>query len=135
LGHTNKDKQPSVHASKDKSASKDKHLPMPSIDTGANGPSGTNTPRKVGSLGLDKLGLEGLVSPTRHLPLQSPTEEKMFPFDDERHHHLLHHHLLSDHRPALRPPAGMAPGPKGWSAMLEGMCNVSDWHWLCTTDR
>ena len=78
---------------------------------------GTSTPRKPG-LALDRLGLEGLGlglgTPTRG-PM-SPTEEKPSPFafDDDRHHG----------GPVLRPPAGMAPGPKGWSAMLEGMCHI-----------
>lgn len=77
-------------------------------------PVPTSTPRKPSlSLGIEGLNLG---TPTRNLSAYSPTEDKPSPFEDDRHQH---------GGPVLRPPAGMAPGPKGWSAMLEGTCPVS----------
>jgi hypothetical protein len=62
-------------------------------------------PLKLATQGLEKLEklADGvLASPQR--VVQSPTDERA---DEER-------------TPALKPPSGLAPGPKGWSAMLEG---------------
>lgn len=85
--------------------SREKDLPLPPIDIPT-----TSTPKK--SEKPDGLAISiGSSAPRSSLPPGTPTDEKAYLFDDERH--------TPSHGPA-KLPAGMGPGPKGWSAMLEG---------------